>query len=162
MQKEDQEDQTPMAGKQNPSPPSTGISRRDFARRVGCAAAAALPASLLPSAPAAAAFLPEPRESEMSGLPPESQTRVEEKLQSILRLYPDRFRADQVKELRRILIVIEKMLVKVRALPLENGDPPADVLKLYRGRDLSLHIPPSSQRGLKKRPRTARPAGRGR
>ncbi len=151
-----------MVGKQRPSPQSAGISRRDFARRVGCAAAVALPGSLLPAAPAAAAFLSVPQEPEMSGLPPESRTRVEEKLQSILRLYPDRFRADQVTELRRILVMIEKMLIQVRAFPLENGDPSASVLKLYRGGDLPLSSPASSRRSSKKRRRTSSLAGRSR
>ena len=41
---------------------------------------------------------------------------------------------DQKKRLRRIAAENEKLLASVRAFPLENWDPPANVLKLYPDR----------------------------
>lgn len=116
-----------------PSKPR-GISRRDFSRRLGwtAAAVAIFPSGLLPLSDEKAI----PRMALVQAGPElssQSRLRVENQLRSILEHYPGRFRRKDVTELRHILTGIERMLVKVRAFPLQNGDPPANVLKLYRG-----------------------------
>ncbi len=114
------------------------ISRRVFARRAALAATAiAAPKRLLVHAETAGlkgAFAADVQESEGSKLSPESRARVEATLQNILRKYGDRFSEDQKKRLRRIAAENEKLLASVRAFPLENWDPPANVLKLYPNR----------------------------
>ena len=59
--------------------------------------------------------------------PPE----VESKLASVIRKYGDRLSPDQRVRIRRILTENEEMLAAIRAYPLENGDPAADLLLLY-------------------------------
>lgn len=126
-----------MATRTNPPYSSAEISRREFARCAGwaVAAAAVLPGSLLANPePSAASRSGKPQERESHALSPESQARVEEQMQAILRRYGNRFDEEQKKELGRILAENERMLARVREFPLRNGDPPASVLKLCRGR----------------------------
>jgi hypothetical protein len=114
------------------------IPRRVFARRAALAATAiAAPKRLLVHAETTGLrgpFAADVQESEESKLSPESRARVEATLQNILRKYGDRFSEDQKKRLRRIAAENERLLAAVRAFPLENWDPPANVLKLYPDR----------------------------
>ena len=115
---------------------SAGISRREFARRAGLAAAAAavLPGSLLANSERpAAGGSGKAQEGETHGLSADSAARVEEQMRAILGRYGNRFDKEQEKDLRRILAENERMLARVREFALQNGDPPASVLKLYRG-----------------------------
>jgi hypothetical protein len=131
-------------GERNAAKPG-GISRRDFGRRVGWAAAAAavFPSSLLGSLSEDDAIPHVTIAQASRELSSQSRLRVENQLRSILDRYPGRFRREDVTELRRILIGIERTLVKVRAFPLQNGDPSANVLKLYAGREpVKALLPP--------------------
>lgn len=108
------------------------ISRRQFGRSAVMAGAAALSAPAFLAADAAAASSspagqkPEPLE----GLSPQQVADVDAKLANIVRKYGDRFDADQKSHLRRILAQNERMMAPVRAFHVENGDPPASVLRL--------------------------------
>jgi hypothetical protein len=107
------------------------ISRRQFGREATIAAAAALsvPALLAPhaaAAPAPSQQKPEP----LKGLSPEQVAEVDSKLADILLKYGDRFNDGQKAHLRRILAQNERLLAPVRAFRLENGDPPASVLRI--------------------------------
>jgi hypothetical protein len=69
---------------------------------------------------------PEPLE----GLTREQAADVDAKLANIFRKYGSRFDAQQKARLRRILVENEHLMAPVRAFPLENGDPPASVLRI--------------------------------
>jgi hypothetical protein len=64
------------------------------------------------------------------GLGPDQAQEVEAKLSNIIRKYGDRLSFAQREHLRRILAYNEKMLASVRAFALQNGDPPASVLRI--------------------------------
>ena len=122
------------------SPPQTSagstqdrISRRQFGRDAAIAAAATLAGPTLLGSNATAAepavsqeHKPEP----LKGLSAQQVGDVDAKLANILRKYGDRFTAGQKAHLRRILAQNERLLAPVRAFPLENGDPPASVLRV--------------------------------
>lgn len=118
------------------------ISRREFGREAAIATAATITAPALLAPPAAAAGLapaqkktPEAPPSEkrpeaLEGLTPQQAADVEAKLANILRQYGSRFDAGQKEHLRRILVENERLMAPVRAFPLQNGDPPASVLRI--------------------------------
>jgi hypothetical protein len=64
------------------------------------------------------------------GLTPEQSQEVEDRLDNIVRKYGNRLSGEQRQHLRRILTYNERMLASIRTFPLQNGDPPASVLKL--------------------------------
>jgi len=68
-----------------------------------------------------------------SGLTPSQEREVEARLANIVRKYGDRLSEDQRQHLRRILAYNEKLLASIRKFPLQNGDPPASILKLATG-----------------------------
>jgi hypothetical protein len=126
------------------------ISRREFARRAALASAvaavapaAAIPASAAPSTEranvAAADFggrlldpsskvTPEQQPAEPK-LSPESHAEAEARLQTILAQYGTRFSDAQKTDLRRLCLLAQPPLDRLRAYALENGDNPALYLK---------------------------------
>jgi hypothetical protein len=115
------------------------ISRRQFGRNAAAAMAAATaltaPALLATNAAAQAKTpaqtAPQQKNPEpLEGLTPEQTAEVDARHANILRKYGSRFTDDQKARLRRILAQNERMMAPVRAFPLENGDPPASVLRL--------------------------------
>jgi hypothetical protein len=107
----------------NDERPAGAVSRRGFGRTVAAAAAAGL-------APVTAAAQ-QPRQE--SGLAPEDEQEVDAKLANMLRKYGDRLNEEQKTRARGILVRHQRMLAKVRAFALENGDCPATMLKVERG-----------------------------
>ena len=110
------------------------ISRRDFGWRAAMAAAITLsPATLLGSN---ANSNQESKSGDKTpdkgsvGLTPEQSQEVEDRLDNIVRKYGNRLSGEQRQHLRRILTYNERMLASIRTFPLQNGDPPASVLKL--------------------------------
>jgi hypothetical protein len=74
----------------------------------------------------------------LKGLTPQQVADVEAKLANILRKYGDRFSDDQKKRLRRILAQHQRLMAPVREFAVQNGDPPASVLRVSFDR-LSEH-----------------------
>jgi hypothetical protein len=109
---------------------TSGISRRDFARRAALAAATAacLPAELLGAPPLPTTPLRQQPEEKLS---PESQAEVDAKIQALLRKYGDRLSEGQKADVRRLLTEGQKPLEQMRKFPLDNGNQPGNVLKLY-------------------------------
>lgn len=109
---------------------SPKISRREFARRAGIAAASAV---CLPEAitarPSAARALP--LQQPATKLSPESLAEVEEKVQAIFRKYGARLSEDQKAEIRRLATEGQKPLDALRQFQLQNADQPANVMKIY-------------------------------
>jgi hypothetical protein len=65
----------------------------------------------------------------MPKLSPEGQTEAEARLQSILAQYGTRFSEDQKADLKRLCLLAQPPLDRLRAYALENGDAPALYLK---------------------------------
>jgi hypothetical protein len=108
------------------------ISRRQFGRNAAIAAAATLtaPALLATTTAAAGDAPPQEKPEPLEGLSPEQTAEVDARLANILRKYGNRFNDDQKARLRRILAQNERLMAPVRAFSLQNGDPPASVLRL--------------------------------
>jgi hypothetical protein len=107
--------------------PNTGaVSRREFARRIAVASAAAATTLAVPEGlrgqTSAPAQTPQP--------PPEVAAEVEAKFNEILRLDGPKFTAQQKEEIRRQLISQVQGVQKLRAYVLDNADAPATVLHL--------------------------------
>lgn len=118
---------------------SPGISRREFARRVGLATAGAslsatvAPATVLAQASPAQATTPASAiASQAAPLPkltPEGQAEATRRVQAILDQYGARFTDAQKADLQRLSIMAQPPLDRLRAFPVENGDGTALYLK---------------------------------
>jgi hypothetical protein len=109
------------------------ISRRQFGRNAAIAAAATLTAPALFATTTAGGGAARPQEKKpepLEGLTPEQTAEVDARLANILRKYGNRFNDDQKARLRRILAQNERLMAPVRAFSLQNGDPPASVLRI--------------------------------
>lgn len=108
---------------------SSGISRREFARRAAMASAASLaPVKALTSEAAAASQ--EPRQHpDIPKLSPEGQAEVAARIQTILSQYGSRFSEEQKTEIRRLCALAQSPLDRLRAYAIEDGDGPALYLK---------------------------------
>src|SRR5258707_2914622 len=126
-------------------PTDKPFSRREFPRRaaLGAATAAVLPlreivpaatASEPPSAYATAQTSPQnpPTAPKLS---PQSQAEADFRFQAILNQYPDRFSEAQKTDLRRLSVLLQPPLDRIRSYPISNGDSPALYLKPLVDRD---------------------------
>jgi len=113
----------------------TRISRRRFHFEAAAIAAASFsPApGLFGASPDSRAQPTESQSQEAAnfGLTAEQVRGAEAKLASAKRDFGDRLSDEQSQRLRRILLYNEKMMASIRAFHLENGDPPASVLKYF-------------------------------
>ncbi len=107
---------TKMSEKQRDS-----ISRRNFGRR---AAWAGLATAVNPSDLAAQG------RGNQTPLAPRDQAEVDAKFTDMVRKYGDRLTEDQKTRARGVLGRHQRMLMRVREFPLENGDAPATELHL--------------------------------
>jgi len=98
------------------------ISRRKFGRR---AAFAGLATALSPSA-----MVAQGRGGNQAPLPPQDQSEVDAKFTDMVRKYGDRLTEDQKTRARGVLVRHQRMLMRMREFPLENGDAPATRLRL--------------------------------
>jgi hypothetical protein len=131
-----------------PSPPSSilpksfdsaktsPISRRAFGRRAALAAVTLSSSAMLACNTGS---VQESKPGEKSpdknggGLAPDQSQEVEARLANVVRKYGNRLSEEQRQHLRRILTYNERMLISIRAFSLQNGDPPASVLKISFG-----------------------------
>ena len=126
---------------------ASGISRRDFTRRavIAAATAACLPAELLAAPPLPAT---PPQQQAEDKLSPESQAEVDAKIQALLRKYGDRLSEAQKTDVRRLLTEGQKPLEQMRKFPLDNGNQPGNVLKLYPDATAAHETPSRLERRL--------------
>jgi len=109
------------------------ISRRDFGWGAAIAAAITLSPSTLLGSNRNSNQESKPGDKtpdKGEGLTPEQSQEVEDRLANIVRKYGNRLSGEQRQHLRRILTYNERMLASIRTFSLQNGDPPASVLKL--------------------------------
>lgn len=130
-------DQTGSSPADSSSKNQLKFSRRRFGRNAAAMAALSVsPVSLLGMAGAPAVASPEPQSQAKAGdysklgITPEQGAEVEAKLANIVRKFGSRLSVEQREHLRRILAYNERMLAGVRAFELQNGDPPASVLRV--------------------------------
>jgi len=107
----------------------SSISRREFARRAAIVSAASLvPPSARPIDPESLTPLPQ-QPADTPSLAAESQAEAEARYHTVLALYPSRFSDAQKSELRRLSLLSQPPLDRLRAYTIENGDSPALYLK---------------------------------
>jgi hypothetical protein len=126
----------------------TSISRREFARRAALASAMAsfAPVNAVNAGlPATPQTPPPPNTPRLS---PEGQTEADARLQTILAQYGTRFSEDQKADLKRLCILAQPPLDRLRAYNLENGDSPA------------LYLKPLVEREKKPKPPAAKSTGK--
>lgn len=110
------------------------ISRRGFSVRLaGILAVASGPGHLLDAQesaakPSASATSPPPVAEE--GLSQNEQQEVESRYQNVIRVWGDRLSSEQRERVRRVLVANSRMMQPMRAFQLQNGDPPAEVLRV--------------------------------
>jgi hypothetical protein len=112
------------------------ISRRDFSIRLaGIAgiAAAGDSAHLLEAQESAAknpAAVTTSSPVSEEGLSPAEQAEVESRYQNVIRRWGDRLSNEQRQRVHRVLVANARMMQPMHAFQLENGDPPAEVLRI--------------------------------
>jgi hypothetical protein len=121
------------------------FSRREFARRAALGATAAAVLPLREIVPATAAPVPQPAQAPAqtssqnpAGVPklsPQSQAEADFRFQAILSQYPDRFSEAQKTDLRRLSVLLQPPLDRIRSYPISNGDLPGLYLKPLVDRD---------------------------
>jgi hypothetical protein len=89
----------------------------------------------------------------MPKLSPEGQSEAEARLQTILAQYGTRFSEDQKADLKRLCLLAQPPLDRLRAYAIENGDGPALYLKPLVEREKKPAAKPSAAP-----PRAASPA----
>jgi hypothetical protein len=109
---------------------SSGISRRELARRAAMASAAASLAPVKALTAESAEASPEPRQlPDIPKLSPDGQAEVAARTQAILSQYGSRFSEEQKTDIRRLCALAQPPLDRLRAYAIENGDGPALYLK---------------------------------
>jgi hypothetical protein len=78
-----------------------------------------------------AAEQPQPAQSTAAASKFSQDDEIEARFQRIIRSYGDRLSEEQRNRLRKILAYNERLLKPIRDFPIENGQPPAPVLKVY-------------------------------
>jgi hypothetical protein len=126
-------------------PADKPFSRREFARRaaLGAAAAAVLPLrEIVPanveSEPRLAQAPAQTSRQNPTGAPklsPQSQAEADFRFQAILNQYPDRFSEAQKTDLRRLCVLLQPPLDRIRTYAVSDGDLPALYLKPLVERD---------------------------
>ncbi|HEV3316930.1 MAG TPA: hypothetical protein VG488_08185 [Candidatus Angelobacter sp.] len=127
-----------------------GVTRRSFTAAAVAAATAALiqPVTAIQPAQAsqpATAIRPKKAlaqddksatasaDAAMAKLSPSSRAEVEMKVNSIFRKYGERLNDEQKADIRKVMAETQSGLEKMRAFPLENGDLPATIFRVYQG-----------------------------
>src|ERR1700747_1208341 len=135
-------------------PTDKSCSRREFARRAALGAATAAVLPLRGILPATAASAPQPAQALTQTSPqnppgapklsPQSQAEADFRFQAILSQYPDRFSEAQKTDLRRLCVLLQPPLDRIRAYSISNGDLPALYLKPVVDRDKKPAVPASA------------------
>lgn len=109
------------------------ISRRDFSLRLAGILGVASPAHLLDAQESAAKPAASPASFSPAlaeGLSQNEREELESRYQNVIRGWGDRLSSEQRERVHRVLIANARMMQPMRAFHLENGDPPAAVLRV--------------------------------
>jgi hypothetical protein len=111
-----------------------GLSRREFAK----AAALTTAAMWVPSELAAQEQKPAPQAAKAESSPETpklsaaSQAEADMAYEMLMRKYGRRFSEEQKKDIKRLVMLQQSSLDKLRAVAVDNGDQPATVFRIYR------------------------------
>ena len=132
-------------------PTDKPFSRREFTRRAALGAATAAVLPLREIVPAATAPEPPPAQAAAQTSPQnapklssQSQAEADFRFQAILNQYPDRFSEAQKTDLRRLCVLLQPPLDRIRAYSISNGDLPALYPKPLVDRDKKPAVPASA------------------
>jgi hypothetical protein len=137
---------------------ASAISRREFARRAAIASAVAsiAPGSALAGTSPVATATPQSaaaqQPQDLPKLSPESQIEVDARYQATLNQYGTRFSDKQKSDLRRLCIMAQPPLDRLRAYAVENGDGPALYLKPLMEREKKPALKPAAKSGAATQP----------
>jgi len=110
------------------------ISRRDFGFRLaGMLAVTGHPAHLADAEESAAkpnTSTANSATTRIEGLSQAEQEEVESRYQNVIRVWGQRLSSEQRERVHRVLVANTRMMQPMRAFQLENGDPPAQVLRV--------------------------------
>ena len=109
------------------------LSRRDFSLRLAGIAGAAVAGSsgdLLEAQESVRKSGASSSPTSEEGLSPSDQAEVESRYQNVMRQWGDRLSNEQRERVRRVLVKNARMMQPMRAFHLQNGDPPAEVLRI--------------------------------
>ena len=112
------------------------ISRRDFGIRLAGIAGIAVSAgheNLLEAQESAAKRTASTASSSPAveaGLSQNEQAEVDSRYQNVIRVWGERLSEEQRERIHRVLVANARMMQPMRAFRLENGDPPAEVLRV--------------------------------
>jgi len=110
------------------------ISRREFNFRLAGILAVAAPPAHLPEAAEHATksgtSTPSSSPASEEGLSQTEHGEVESRYQNVLRVWGHRLSNEQRERVHRVLVANTRMMQPMRAFPLDNGDPPALVLRV--------------------------------
>jgi len=127
------------------------ISRREFALRAAAVSAVAiLPANALAAEtlPVTSAAVSSPQEPPPPKLSPEGQAEVDARFQSILSQYGNRLSEGQKSDLRRLCVLAQPPLDRLRKFTAENGDGPALYLKPLIEREKKPSAPIAANKSI--------------
>ena len=131
-------------------------SRRDFARKAALLSVA-VPLAAAPTiaAPENLAF-PDDQQPKLPAdfpkLSDQSRVEVEERHQTILKLYGGRLGKEQKNDLRRLCFLAQPPLDRLREYSLKNGDGPALYLKPFVDREKKPAKPSATPAAATKKP----------
>ena len=120
------------------------ISRREFARRAAIAPAMASWGLAKALAATSDAPGPQAQAEQTTKLSAESRAEVEARVDAINKQYGKRLSKDQHSDIRRLCLLAQPPLERLRAYANENGDSPALYLKPLVERDKRSATPPRS------------------
>jgi hypothetical protein len=120
------------------------ISRREFARRAALAPAVASLGLAKALDGASAAPASQAQSEQPAKLPAESRAEIEARIDAINKQYGKRFSKEQHADIRRLCMLAQPPLERLRAYANENGDSPALYLKPLVERDKKPAAPPRS------------------
>lgn len=153
------------------TPRSSKMSRRTFGRKAAGVAAVSLsplalfgrPAESIAAAPATPENPSERRSSRPAGQASGTIETVNLKLSNIVDKYGKRLSGEQRHQLEGILAYNAKMMKGIHSIKLQNGDPPASVLKIsFDKRQVQTKEKSSSQHEERARYQRTNPDGKGR
>jgi len=108
------------------SDPSTGVSRREFARRAALlAVAVAAPKPL-----SARSRVNTDQAQAASSDAPKMNAESEAQYQAIVAKYGSKLNEDQKTDIKRLLAGGQKSIETLRAFPLDNSDEPANIFRV--------------------------------
>lgn len=113
------------------------ISRRDFSIRLARVLGVSSSAHLLGAWQSAAnpdSSSEASRPVSTDGLSQSEQAEVASRYQNLLRVWGERLSTEQRERVQRVLAANARMMQPIRSFQLENGDPPAEVLRMTADR----------------------------